>query len=280
MTRRARWRLIAVLALVADTAVAADATVDRPAGIAGCGAPPELIALGAALPRVASRIERRETMTVVALGSSSTQGTGASGPDKSYPSRLEVELKARFPGLGIRVINRGRGGEEAPQMLARIERDVLAEQPDLVIWQLGTNAVLRHDDVAYEEPVIEQGLARLRNGGADVVLMDMQYAPRVLARPASPAMERLIAGAAKREHVGLFRRFAIMQSWRAAEPPGSPAAVGPDGLHMNDRGYGCLAADLAEAVAASWRLHEAAAQTAGAAQWAGLAVAEPALVAP
>ena len=89
----------------------------------------------------------REKLTIVAIGSSSTQGVGASSPAASYPSRLEAELRKRFPQVDIRVINRGKGGEDAPEELARLERDVIAEHPDLVIWQLGTNAVLRRDDL-------------------------------------------------------------------------------------------------------------------------------------
>ena len=244
-------RLAAVLVFTTAAAAAADDAVGN--GTAACSTPRQLLSIGPGLPNVAARVARREPLTIVAIGSSSTQGVGASSPALSYPSRLEVELRVRFPDIPVRVLNRGKGGEEAPQMLARIERDVIAEHPDLVIWQLGTNAVLRHDDVSYEEELIERGIKRLQDGGAEIVLMDMQYAPRVITRPASPAMERLLADIAKRERVGLFRRFAIMQQWHAEEPGGAPQMVGPDGLHMNDRGYGCLAVELAEALAANWR---------------------------
>ncbi len=253
MKRSAACGLAALVVLVG--AALDGAAKARP--LAACEAPPQLIAIGPALTRVAARIEHGQPLTIVAIGSSSTQGVGASGANFSYPSRLEVELRKRLPDTPVRVVNRGIGGEEAPQMLARMDRDVVAEHPDLVVWQLGTNAVLHHDDVAFEEDAIEHGLARLKASGGDIVLMDMQYAPRVIARPAYPVMERLIADAAKRDRVGLFQRFAIMRHWQAAEA-GGPPTVGPDGLHMNDRGYGCLAAELAEAVADNWRVRQAA----------------------
>ena len=261
-------QLAVALALVAGVALADDSP--RSGALAGCAMPPELLAIGPALTHVAARLERGEPLTIVAVGSSSTQGTGASAPALSYPSRLEAELTARFPGIAIRVINRGKGGEEAPQMLARMDRDVIAEHPDLVVWQLGTNAVLRHDDVADEAEVIERGLSRLKAGGSDIVLMDMQYAPRVIARPAYTTMERLIADAAKRDRVGLFRRFAIMQHWQAMQPGDGPQMVGPDGLHMNDQGYGCIAAGLAEAVADNWRAHQTLVQRSSAPRLAGV----------
>ena len=43
----------------------------------------------------------------------------------------------------IDVLNRGIGGQEAPEELSRFESDVIAEAPALVIWQVGTNAVYR-----------------------------------------------------------------------------------------------------------------------------------------
>jgi lysophospholipase L1-like esterase len=207
----------------------------------------------------------------------------------SYPSRLEAELKARFPAIGIRVINRGKGGEDVAEELARLDRDVIAERPDLVIWQVGTNAVLRRDDLAADRELIERGVAQLKQSGSDVMLMDLQYAPRVIARPAYAEMEQLIANAAKSGQVGLFRRFEMMQQWQAAQPADAPrmaeAMVGPDGLHMTDRGYFCLAANLAEALAGNWWSQQRAVQRPPAARVAGLArsgavAAPPAAAAP
>jgi len=269
MSCSALLKLAAVLALVAGSAVAADSPIQG--ALASCAAPPELMAMGPVLAHVAARLAQRETLTIVAVGSSSTQGVGASGPGLSYPSRLEAELRERFPDIAIRVANRGKGGEEVAQMLPRLDRDVIAEHPDLVVWQLGTNDVLHRDDVAGERELIERGVARLKESGSDVVLMDMQYAPRVIARQAHAAMEELIATMAKRTQVGLFRRFALMRHWQAAQPLDAPEMIGPDGLHMTDRGYGCLAADLAEALAWNWWSHEGAVPRLRAARLAGLA---------
>ncbi|HKS89448.1 MAG TPA: SGNH/GDSL hydrolase family protein [Stellaceae bacterium] len=219
---------------------------------AGCAAPAWLTVIGQALDRSAVRVEGGG-VKIVAIGSSSTVGIGASSPALSYPSRLEAELASRFPGAAIHVLNRGKGGEDAPEELARLGHDAIAEHPDLVIWQVGTNAVLRRDDLAADGELIEEGVARLQEGGSDVLLMDLQYAPRVVARPGAPTMERLIADAAKRGRVGLFRRFEIMRHWQNAAAADAPPMVGPDGLHMSDQGYRCLAADLATALADNWR---------------------------
>jgi acyl-CoA thioesterase I len=220
-----------------------------------CAAPPVLSAIDAALDRTASRIEARRPVTIVAMGSSSTQGVGASSPAMSYPSRLEQELADRFPGVDIRVINHGVGGQDVGEELIRLDRDVIAEHPDLVIWQVGTNAVLRRDDVSADEQLIRRGVAVMKEHGIDVVLMDLQYAPRVLARRASADMERLIAEIALRTYVGLFHRFEIMKEWDRTRQLAPAAMIGPDGLHMTDASYGCLANQLAEALAWNWWSH-------------------------
>jgi len=218
-----------------------------------CAAPAALSEIDAALDRASSRILSGQPLTIVAVGSSSTLGVGASSPALSYPSRLEQELRQRFPGVEILVVNHGVGGQDVPEELTRLGRDVIAEHPDLVVWQLGTNAVLRRDDLSADEQLISRGVAVMKEHGIDVVLMDLQYAPRVLARPAFAEMERLISEVARRTQVGLFRRFEIMQEWDRTQQLALASSVGPDGLHMTDAGYACLAKQLAEALASNWR---------------------------
>jgi lysophospholipase L1-like esterase len=212
-----------------------------------CSAPTLANRLDQPLRRLAKRIASREPITIVAIGSSSTAGAGASSSAASYPSRLEVELKERFPHLSIRVLNRGVNGEEAPDMLARFDKAVLAEQPDLVLWQVGTNAVLRHHRLGPVATLIHEGLGRLKESGADVILMDPQFAPRVTAEPDAERMVALIQNAAKGENVSVFHRFDVMRHWRDANIA-FDTFVSPDGLHMNDWGYACVAKLLAHAI--------------------------------
>ena len=84
--------------------------------------------------------------------------------------------------------------------------------------------------------MLRRGIEQIAAAGADLVLMDLQYAPRVLARPAHALMEQVIADTAERDHVALFRRFAMMRYWHSE--PAAVATVGADGLHMNDAGQG------------------------------------------
>ncbi len=211
------------------------------------------------------------------MGSSSTEGIGASHPAASYPSRLESELRKRLPGCRHPRHQPGKAGEDAPEELVRLERDVVVDDPDLVIWQIGTNAALRSLDPGIERDVLRRGIGVIKQSAADVVLMDLQYAPGVLASPAHATMVKLIAEVAERNRVGLFRRFEIMRHWLSAEPADVSGAASPseakpaistDGLHMTDRSYACLAAGLAEAIVRNWRQYQV--EHSPAARFAGL----------
>src|SRR5437868_13760348 len=195
-------RLAAVLAIVSASSSPAFADATALPLPSSCAAPPALSAIDASLDRTSSRILSGKPLTIVAMGSSSTLGIGASSPASSYPSRLDQELRQRFPGIEIRVVNHGVGGQDVPEELTRLGRDVIAEHPDLVVWQVGTNAVLRRDDLSADEQLISRGVTLMKENGIDIVLMDLQYAPRVLARPASAEMERLISDLAKRNQIG------------------------------------------------------------------------------
>ena len=255
MHHRSMGRLASAFA--AMVAVAGPALAEPPGtvGIPSCAVPPALSAIGATLDRSATRLGQRRPLTIVAMGSSSTLGVGASAPAMSYPSRLEGELRDRFPAVEIRVLNRGIGGQDVGEELNRLDRDVVAEHPDLVIWQVGTNAVLRRDDLTADEQLIRRGVSLMKEDGIDVVLMDLQYARRILSRPAWGEMERVIGEIAHSNQVGLFRRFEIMQEWDHTQQLAPAAMIGPDGLHMTDASYGCLASELAQALAWSWWSH-------------------------
>jgi len=213
-----------------------------------CSAPGEFVGLNAPLWRTRAALSAGEPVVIVTVGSSSTAGAGASSPTHTYPARLEAELRTRFPGADITVLNRGVNGEDAADMLARFQSTVIQEQPDLVIWQVGTNAVLRDHVLDGEALLIRDGITRLKAAQSDIVLMDSQYAPKVLAKPDIHGMVDLMAKKAREQGTGLFRRFAIMRYWRETRQIPFEALLSSDGLHMNDWSYGCVAKILAQSI--------------------------------
>jgi lysophospholipase L1-like esterase len=215
---------------------------------AACTASAQFTHLDGALQHTARRLASGEPLTVVAVGSSSTAGAGASSAAASYPARLAVELKASFPDHDITVLNRGVNGEEAHDMMARFGTAVLPEHPQLVLWQIGTNAVLRDHPLNTHSALLREGIDQLKAARADVVLIDPQYAPKVLAKSETPGMVGQIAIAAKGENVDLFHRFAVMRDWYEVQHLPFEAFLSPDLLHMNDWSYACVAKLLAAGI--------------------------------
>jgi acyl-CoA thioesterase I len=218
-------------------------------GPVACRAPSQLSHLDHPLLRTARRLATGESLVIVAIGSSSTAGAGASSPAATYPSRLADELKKLFPGHEITVLNRGVNGEETQDMMARFATGVIAEHPQLVLWQVGTNSVLRDHPLDTHAVELHQGIEQLKAIGADVVLIDLQYAPKVLAKSETPGMIDQITLTAKDENVDVFHRFAVMRDWHEVQHDSFDVFVSPDGLHMNDWGYACWAKLLAGAIA-------------------------------
>jgi acyl-CoA thioesterase-1 len=233
-----------------DAVGIATATPTAPqAAAAAPRCPAETVRLGQPLARTSRLLATGSPIKIVAIGSSSTAGAGASSDAASYPSQLALELAKRFPSAHFMVLNRGANGEEAADMLARFDTSVIAEHPDLVLWQVGTNAVLRDQPLPPAETVIQQGIARLKAIDVDVVLIDPQFAPKVIAKTEAEGMVKLIATAAKQYGVNLFQRFALMRHWREREGLAFSTFTSPDDLHMNDWSYSCLAKVLSGAIA-------------------------------
>ncbi|AWU95125.1 SGNH/GDSL hydrolase family protein [Azospirillum ramasamyi] len=202
------------------------------------------------------RIATGAPIRIVAIGSSSTAGAGASAPDRTYPARLAHYLAERFGNADIAVLNRGINGETDDQTEKRIDADALGAKPDLVIWQVGANTVLRDGDQGLSERSVRQGVERLRAAGVDVVLMDLQYAPRMLDKTGVAPMLSRIAGIAADQHVGLFHRFDVMRSLVESRRMAVTDLIGPDGVHQNDGGYDCVARMLAMGIEDAVRVHE------------------------
>jgi lysophospholipase L1-like esterase len=194
------------------------------------------------LPHVANKLISGQPVLIVAFGSSSTQGYGSTSPEFSYPSRLAAQLKRAYPTADITVLNRGKGGEDAGEMMRRLQTEVIDMKPDLVIWQVGTNAVLRNLDQTEIAKLVEDGIGRIQAVGSDIVLVDPQYSPRVNEKAESAGkMIKLLGRIAELRKVGVFPRFEVMRDWHEKQSIPTEEFIIPDGLHMNDWGYACFA---------------------------------------
>ena len=228
---------------VSTTAVTTVALAEKPE----CRARRDLLELGNPLDLVRSAVDERKSLRIVAMGSSSTQGYGATNPIYSYPSQLKMHLSASLPGVQVHVFNKGVGGQDAEEETARMQQDVKPEQAQLVVWQVGTNSAIRHYPLDKFAEKLRAGIDIGRSLGAEFVLMNLQYVPAIVALPDEEEYARVMADVAKEKKTGLFRRFQIMRSWY---DDGMPYAqfVTNDGLHLNDFGQKCIGKLLARSI--------------------------------
>jgi acyl-CoA thioesterase I len=199
------------------------------------------------LPATRAALMAHRPVTIIAFGSSSTQGIGATAPEHTYPAQLQALLRGHWPDAEVTVINRGIGGQMIDSMAVRLVTDVIDPKPVLVIWQTGTNDALHHMSTATFTAALEDGVRKIHEAGADVVLMDDQLSPRLAALDDQMVYDDIMAHTAESGDTQLFSRARLMKAWFAAGEPMN-AVIGPDGLHHTDRGYTCVSRALADAI--------------------------------
>jgi acyl-CoA thioesterase I len=222
--------------------------VSPPALSAFCQAPASDIATPEPLPHLAAALESKRVVRVLAIGSSSTVGIGASAPSNGYPAQLEQILEKIFKGVQIEIVNRGVSGEVAATTAERLKTQVALERPDLVLWQLGTNDALARVPVEDFVDTVRNTLDWLKEHQVDTALVGLQFTPHALRDEHYTAIRNALRALADAENVLLVRRFEAM---RFIEQATQVDLLSGDDLHLNDLGYRCMAEHIARAVIVS-----------------------------
>ncbi len=189
----------------------------------------------------------RRALRLVAFGSSTTEGFGASDPEHGYPAVMRRALLPHFPG-GVALANHGVSGECAIEMDGRLDA-VVAAEPDLVLWQTGSNDVTRPVPLERFERLTRGGIARLLRTGADLVLMDQQYGRALEEAPGFSAYRDALHRLGAEAGVAVFPRYALMRTW-CDGVRFTLDTLSPDGTHMADPGYALLGGAVADWVIA------------------------------
>ena len=200
-----------------------------------------------ALPHLKDAILQNQDITIVAIGSSSTEGWRASDKAHSYPAVLQRTLNSALRTVHVAVLNRGIGGQDVSEELPRLESDALAVRPNLIVWQVGANGAMRHIAPDLFKRLLTGGVQHLLDAKVEVILMDNQRAPNILAAPEHVLIDQIMADVALQTGAGLFARGALMDQWRQSGHP-YEKFMSNDGVHHNDYGYRCIAHALAVAI--------------------------------
>lgn len=197
---------------------------------------------------ISKAVRQQRHVKVLAIGSSSTEGVGASKPSATYIARLETTLEGAFKGMDFDVVGRGKGGEVAQGAADRMKREIGEVKPDLVVWQVGTNDALRHVDIERFKSCLKTTLAWLAQNKIDVVLIDPQYGNQLVKDSYYEQVVTAVAEVAKDMRVLLVDRFETMRELQRER--GDAFYLSSDNLHLNDNGHRCMAEQLARSIVA------------------------------
>jgi len=214
-----------------------------------CSVPTSEIAAPAPLPTLVSRLEKNLPLRILAIGSSSTWGVGATSNRKNYPSQLEGMLERVLKDIPIEMINRGVSGETAGTTADRLRMEAALIKPDLVLWQVGTNDAVQRVSVESFERTVGKTVAVLKRKKIDVVLVGLQYTPKFARDEHYFAIREALKRVAVEQNVIYVRRYQAMEF--IAKTKASIRMMADDDFHLNDLGYQCMAEHIAQAVTAN-----------------------------
>ena len=196
---------VALLLALAGSVVAAEGQ--------RCEVPDYLLFGNNELKHVTEAVKKDRRLTIAVVGTGSSILAGPDGPRSAYPARLEEALKRRLPSIAVKVVTLVRTRMSADDLARGMAKLLVDEKPDLVIWQTGTLDAIRRIEPDDFRAALEEGLETLHKGGADVILMNMQYSPRTDIMIALGPYADNMRVVAQQHEIPLFDRLAIMRHW-------------------------------------------------------------------
>lgn len=196
------------------------------------------------LPNVTAALKSGKTLRILAIGASATgrRGTARGG----FTGLIEQLLERGKKGLDVVMIDRGYSGELAAKAERRIKNEVALTEPELVLWQVGTNDALAYVPLDEFEATVTNTVRWLKAHKVDVVLAGLQYVDRVAQDAHYKSIRDALRKIAAEENVVIVRRYEAMQflAKAGADRPG----YSPDEFERTEAGYDCLAQYVARAI--------------------------------
>jgi len=204
-----------VAAMLAVLAVALSALGGTVVAAEGqkCEIPGYLLFGNNELKHVAEAVKKDRRLTIAVVGTGSSILAGPDGPRSAYPARLEAALKQRLPSVAVKVVTLVRTRMSAEDLARGMAKLLVDEKPDLVIWQTGTLDAIRRIEPDDFRAALDEGVETLHKGGADVILMNMQYSPRTDIMVALGPYADNMRVVAQQHEIPVFDRLAIMRHW-------------------------------------------------------------------
>jgi len=232
---------LAGLALAAAAGVAAQAPPEPPSIAKECG---DARIADKPLAASAAALQLRKRIKILAIGASSTAvlGIGRNG----NPPLLERILERTIKGLDVEIVNRGFSGELGEAAGERIRIEVALNQPDIVLWQVGTNDAFAHVPVESFELSVGNTVRWLKEHNVDVILVGLHYVKRIAKHPHYQAIRASLRRVATTQNVLRIGRYEAMEVLaRTAATNGRPEM---EDFGLTETGYNCMAQYIARTI--------------------------------
>ena len=233
--------LLATGLVLTSAGAAAEAEVAPPAVSKECGEP------GIAdrpLANSAAALQQRKRIKILAIGASST---AVLGMGRNGSPLLERILERTIKGLDVEIINRGFSGELADAAGDRIRIEVALNQPDIVLWQVGTNDAFAQVSVADFEASVTATVRWLKEHNVDVILVGLHYAKRLAKDAHYQAIRTSLRRVALAENVLRIGRYEAMEVLARTMADGSGRPEAED-FGLTEAGYNCMAQYIARTI--------------------------------
>ncbi len=224
----------------------------QPAQASTCPVPDAFVIPHGGLPATQTGVAIGR-LTILTMGGSATAGAAARGAEFTYPARLEARLRAALPGVDIKVVIRATTRMTTADLLTKLDADLAAVRPGLVIWGPGASAAARGDDLETFNSTLAEVMRRIKLAGADLVMMTLQFAPSVV-RVMNPYPYRMaVIRGGEMAGVPVLDRYELMHFWSGSGFMNLDATDAEDRVRVARLLYDCMADILAEGIVSGVR---------------------------
>ena len=181
---------------------------------------------------------------------------------KGYVAQVDALLGARYPELGIRVVNMGASGNTVRDLKARWQTDVLNLKPDWVSIMIGTNDVWRQFDRPTQpeihvlpdeyEKTLDELVSQTKKKVKGIILMTPFFMEPLALDAMRTQMDRygLLVKKAAKKHKTLF--VDTQAAFNEVLQHYYSATIGWDRVHPNHVGHMVLARAFLKSIGYQW----------------------------
>lgn len=209
-----------------------------------CQTPGVKLELDKPLPNTLAAMRDSKAIRILTIGASASAGMDPGGG--GYQEIIKEQLERTVSGLDVELIDRGISGELASNAATRIRTEVALAEPNLVLWQVGSNDALAQVPADEFRETVTETIQWLRRYNVDVVLVGMHYVPSLRNDPHYQAIRGTLSNIAETEKIIRLSRYEameIMERVRDTTPSETFNA-----FELTEEGYTCIAEYVVRAI--------------------------------